>query len=229
MYEDLALTEAIYSFLLVSFYMLVVSGYKRAGLTLALFSLLLPAFVSAKYYMLFAAATYELFRESFLAYALLGGATFIVLFALFYKLGLCESSELFCAYMAFGAAALGSVFLLLLAASGGLALAFSAVHWAATAKLYTLASRAARSVEATPLVLSRVKSACLKNDVLGAIKELRELSSTLAHAGKEKHVKEEVDTLLEELEYYWGTGRYEEARKVLGRIVERAKIWEAML
>jgi hypothetical protein len=50
-YEDLAFAEATYFFLLVFFYLLIVSGYRRSGLMVALLSLLPPAFVSAKYYM----------------------------------------------------------------------------------------------------------------------------------------------------------------------------------
>jgi hypothetical protein len=164
-----------------------------------------------------------------LAYALLGVLTFIVLAASFYKLGLCEGSEPLCVYIALGGAALGSVLLLLLAASGGLAVAFCAIHGAVTASIYTLALKARKSTTQAPLALSRLENACLRGDVPSAIRELRELSLTLERASVGKRVKEEVDVLLEELEYHWGVGRYEEARKILRKIAERVKAWEAML
>ena len=225
-YEDLVFAEAAYFFLLVLSYLLIVSGYRRAGSTLALLSLLPPALVSARYYALFVALAYEFLQHNLLAYALLGVFTFAVLLASFYELGLCEDSGLLCAYLAFGGAALGSVLLLLLAASGGLAVAFSAIHWVITAWLYTLALRAGRSV---PLVLSRLENACRRHDVPSAIKELKELSAILERSGRGRGVKAEVDTLLEELEYYWGTGRHEEALKTLSKVCERLKAWEASL
>lgn len=226
MYEDLAFAEAAYIFLLASSYLLMVSGYRRAGLMLALFSLLPPVFASTKYYALFVTLAYEFFQRNLWAYALLGVLTFIVLAASFYKLGLCEGSEPLCVYIALGGAALGSVLLLLLAASGGLAVAFCAIHGAVTASIYTLALK---STKQAPLALSRLENACLRGDVPSAIKELRELSLTLERASVGKRVKEEVDVLLEELEYHWGVGRYEEARKILRKIAERVKAWEAML
>lgn len=78
--------------------------------------------------------------------------------------------------MAFEGAALGSVLLLLLASSGGLAIALSSLHWVITASIYTLAMRAGKSVEQALLVISRLENACLRGDVPSAIKELRELS-----------------------------------------------------
>jgi hypothetical protein len=229
MYEDLALAEAAYFFLLVLSYLLIVSGYRRAGLTLALLSLLPPTLVSAKYYAFFAALAYEFFQKSLEAYALLGVFTFIILTASFYELGVCEDSGIMCIYMAFGGAALGSVLLLLLVASGGLAIAFSGFHWVVTASIYTLALRAGRSIERAPLALSRLESACLRGDVVSAIRELRELSVMLERSSRGRHVREEVDVLLAKLEYLWGTGRLREAHETLGTIASRVKAWEAML
>jgi hypothetical protein len=229
MYEDLAFAEAAYFFLLVLSYLLIVSGYRRPGLVLALLSLLPPAFVSAKYYMFFVELTYGFFQRNLWAYALLGVFTFFVLIAFFYELDLCKDSEPFCIYMAFGGAALGSVLLLLLAASGGLAIAFSGFHWVITASIYTLAMRAGKSVEQAPLVISRLENACLRGDVPSAIKELRELSVILKRTSRDQHVKEEVGMLLEKLEYFWETGRHREARETLIRIADRVKAWEAVL
>jgi len=65
MYEDLAFAEAAYFFLLVLSYLLIVSGYRRPGLVLALLSLLPPAFVSAKCYMFFVELTYGFSSEIF--------------------------------------------------------------------------------------------------------------------------------------------------------------------
>ena len=229
MYEDLVFAEAAYFFLLVLSYLLIVSGYRRAGSTLALLSLLPPALMSARYYAFFAALAYEFLHRNPLVYALLGVITFTVLLASFYKLDLCEDSGFFCAYLAFGGAALGPVLLFLLAASGGLAIAFSATHWVITAWLYTLALRAGRSVERAPLIFYRLKNACLRDDVPSAIKELRELSAVLERSDRGREVKAEVDILREELEYYWGTGRHREALKTLSKVCERLKVWEASL
>jgi hypothetical protein len=83
MFEDLAFAEAAYFFLLVFSYLLIVSGYRRPGLVLALLSLLPPAFVSAKYYMFFVELAYGLFQRNLWAYVLLGVFTFFVLIAFF--------------------------------------------------------------------------------------------------------------------------------------------------
>jgi len=229
MYEDLVFAEAIYFFFLVFSYLLIVSDYKRSGLMLALLSLLPPAFVSAKYYMFFVELAYGFFQRNLWAYALLGVFTFFVLLDFFHGLDVCRDAESFCIYMAFGGAALGSVLLLFLAASGGLAIAFSGFHWVVTASIYTLALKAGRSAERAPLVLSRLKNACLRGDVPSAIRRLRELSTMLERTGRGGRVKEEVDIFLGKLEYYWGTNRYEEARKMLKKIADRVNTWEAML
>jgi uncharacterized membrane protein YidH (DUF202 family) len=143
MYEDLWLAEALYFLLLVTSYVFMASGYRRLGLMLALFSLLPPAFATAKYYTFFVAEVYEFLRQNTWAYALLAVATFAMLLTTFIKLGLCdEEMGAMCIYIAFGAAAVGSALLLLLAASGGLALAYCALHWVMTAMIYTLALRA---------------------------------------------------------------------------------------
>jgi len=92
----------------------VVSGYKRAGPTLALLSLLPPALASARYYMVFIALTTSFLQRNLLAYALLRIFTFIVLTVSFHKLEICQDSESFCVYAAFGNAALSSAPLFLL-------------------------------------------------------------------------------------------------------------------
>jgi len=142
MYEDLWFAEALYFLLLVTSYMLMASGYRRLGLMLAIFSLLPPAFATAKYYTFFVAEVYEFLRQNAWAYALLVVATFAMLLTTFIKLGLCDEEKPICIYIAFGAAAVGSALLFLLAASGGLALAYCALHWVMTAIIYTLALRA---------------------------------------------------------------------------------------
>jgi hypothetical protein len=83
LYEDLAFAEATYFFFLVFSYLLIVSGYRRLGLTLALFSLLPPALISAKYFMFFVELTYGFFQRNLWAYALLGVFTFFILVAFF--------------------------------------------------------------------------------------------------------------------------------------------------
>jgi hypothetical protein len=128
-----------------------------------------------------------------------------------------------------GGAALGSVLLLLLASSGGLAIAFLVFHGAITGSIYTLAMRAGKSMEQAPLVISRLENACLRGDVLSAIKELRELSVVLERTSRDKHVKEEVGVLLAKLEYFWRTGREKEASETLRKIADRVKAWEAVL
>jgi hypothetical protein len=100
----------------------------------------------------------------------------------FYEFNLCRDSEPFCIYAAFGGAALGSVLLLLLAASSGLAIAFLGFHWVKTASIHTLALRAGKGVKQAPLAISRLENACLRGDAPSAIKELRELSIILKRA-----------------------------------------------
>jgi hypothetical protein len=121
------------------------------------------------------------------------------------------------------------VFLLLLASSGGLAIAFLVFHGAITGSIYTLAMRAGKGVEQAPLVISRLENACLRGDVPSAIKELRELSVILERTSRDRHVKEEVGVLLAKLEYFWETGRHREARETLIRIADRVKAWEVVL
>ena len=219
MIELVALLESAYFTLLVASYILLSNPRlpSGVGLTLSLLSLAPPTLAAALLLPSFIAASYEFFAGNILAYVALAAVTFALLLALFIELGVCSdelegASKTACIYMAFAAAALGSLILFYLAASGGLAIAFCAMHYVSTAAVYGAALRTRgrvewRRVELLHLARS-LKRSCIAGDPSSALALLGRLleSGFLAEAVSEE-VAREGSALLGELEHYYGTGK----------------------